>query len=118
MDQKPKDDNLQQDDCPIYRKTVRTVTSRGRTHESVGRSGCIVGVKWRGENRRRWVDGQGDGGGSDDVTNRTRCTRLGGVEERSEGAVVVGVKKMDEDGSEGCEDVIDIHGGRIGSRPL
>jgi len=91
------------------------VTSRGCTHESVGRGRCIVGVKQRGKNRRRWVDGQ-RGGGSDDVTNRV-CD-VGGVKERSEGVVVVDVKKVDEDDDEGCEDVIDIHGGRIGGCPL
>ena len=32
--------------------------------------------------------------------------------------MVFGVKKVDEDGNEGGEDVIDVHGGQIGGRPL
>ena len=69
MNQKPRDDNHQQVDLPINREAVRTITSRGRTRESVRRGGCKVGVERRDENRGRGVDGEGDGGGSDDVTN-------------------------------------------------
>lgn len=69
MNQKPRDDNRQQVDRPIHRAAVRTMTSRGRTHESVGEGGCMVGVVWRSENRGRGVDGEGNGGGSDDVAN-------------------------------------------------
>jgi hypothetical protein len=117
MDQKPKDDGPCQVDLPVHREAVRTITSRGRTHKGVGRDGCIVGVKRRSENRGRGVDGVGDGGGSDDVTNRVRGVRLGGFEERSENAVVFGVKKVDED-DEGGEDAVDVHGGRIGGCPV
>lgn len=84
----------------------------------MGRDGCIGRVKRRGEDRRRWVDGQGDGGGSDDVTNRVCSVGLGGAEKRGEGIMVVGVDKVGEDEDEGSEDVVDVHGGRIGGYPL
>jgi len=113
MDQKTRDDNHQEADRPIYRAAVRTMTNRCRTHESVGRSGCIVGVKREGENRGRGADGQGDRGGRDDVANRVRGIVLGGIEERDESRVVVGAEEVDEDDDECGDDVIDIHGGRI-----
>ena len=71
----------------------------------------MVGVKWRGENGRRGVDGEGDGGRSDDVTNRVRGIRFWGLEEGGKNSVVFGVKKVDEDDDGGGEDVVDIHGG-------
>lgn len=79
----------------------------------MGRGGYIVGVKSRGENRRGWVNGQGDGRGNDNVINRVRGIILGGIEEGDEGTVIVGLKKVGEDNDEGGEDVVDIHGGRI-----
>ena len=114
MDQKSREDDHQQVDLPIHRKVVRTVISRGRTDESMGKGGCMVRVKRGGKDRGRGVDGEGDGGGSGDVTNGVCGIGLGGFEERGESKVVVGVKEVDEDGNEGGEYVVDIHGGRMG----
>jgi hypothetical protein len=78
----------------------------------------MLGVKRRGENRRRGVDGEGDGRRSDNVANRVRGIRFWGFEERGENTAVFGVKKVDENDDGGCKDVVDVHGGRIGGRPL
>jgi len=68
MDQKSRDHDRQVDH-PAHREAIYAVTSRCRTHKSVGRNGCVFGVERRGEDGRRGVDGQGDGGGSDNETN-------------------------------------------------
>ena len=78
----------------------------------MGRSGCKVGVEQRGENRGRGIDGQGDGGGSENVTNRVRGIVLRGIKERGEDPIVDGVKEADQDDNEGGEDIVGIHGGR------
>ena len=111
MDQKSRDDDRQVDH-PVHREAVHTVTSRCCTRKSVRRNGCIFGVERKGENRRRGIDGQGDGGGSGDETNRVCGIILGGVKERDKDAVVGGVKELTDNDHKSREDVIDIHGGR------
>lgn len=69
MNQKPRDDDHQQVDHPIHREAVRIIINRGCTHESVGKGECVVRVKRRGEDRGRGVDGEGDGGGGDNVAD-------------------------------------------------
>lgn len=112
MDQKSRNDDRRQVDRPVHREVVRAITSRCRTHESIGRGGYIFGVEWRGENRWRGVNGQWDGGGSNNETNRVCGIILWGVEERGEDTVVGGVKEVYKDDDERREDIIDIHGGR------
>lgn len=72
----------------------------------------MIGVKERDNNRGRRVDGEGDEGRSDDIGNRVRGIRLGGIKERSQRATVVGLKQVDEDDEDG-KDVIDVHGGSV-----
>ena len=114
VDQEHNKNNGHKVGLPVYRKAVRTVGSRCRTGESVGKSRCIVWVERRGKNRGRGIDGQGDGGGSNNVTDRVCGVGLGSDEEGGEDAVVGGVKEVDEDDDEGSEDVKGVHGGRCG----
>lgn len=111
MEQKCNKNNRHQVDLPVYRKSVRPISSRCPTRESVGRSGCKVGVEWRGKNRGRGIDGQGDDGGSENVTNRVCGIILRGINEGGEGAIVDGVKEVNQDDNEDGEDIIEIHGG-------
>ena len=76
------------------------------------RNGCIFGVEQKDKNRWRGVDGQGDGGGSDNETNRVCGIILRGVKERSEDTVVSGVKELNKNNYKSRKDVIDVHGGR------
>lgn len=113
MDQKPGDDDHQKVGRPVYREVVPITTSRGCTYESVGRAGCTVGVKWRGENRGRRIDGEGGGRRGDEVTNQVRGIRLWGIKEGSQDTTVVGLEEVDKDDGEGGKDVVDIHGGSV-----
>ena len=78
------------------------------------RSGCKVGVERRGQSRRRGIDGQGDGGGCENVTDRVCGVVLRSIEERGEDSIIGGVKEIDQDDGDGDEDVVDVHGGRRG----
>lgn len=111
MDQKRNKNDRHQVGLPVYRKAVRTVTSRSCTRKSVGGTGCIVGVEWRSENRGRRVDGQ-DGGGSKNVTDRVCSVALCGANERSEDAIVDRRKKVDQKRDEDGEDDVEMHDGR------
>ena len=112
LDQKCNKSDRHQIGLPVCRKAVCAITSRCRARESVGRSGCNVGVERRGKNRGRGINGQWDGGGNEDVTNRVCGVILWGIQERGEDAIVRGVKEVDQDDGDGDGDMIDIHGGQ------
>ena len=112
LEQKYNKNSRHQVGLPVYREVVRPMTSRCRTCESVGRSRCKAGVERRGENRGRGIDGQGDGGGSENVTNRVRGIILRKVKKRGKATIFDGVKEVGQDDNEGDEDIVGIHGGR------
>ena len=82
----------------------------------MGRGGCKVEVERGGENRGRGIDGQGDGGGSENVGNRVCCIVLRVVKESDVDTIVGRVKDVDQDDYERGEYVVEIHGGRCWRR--
>lgn len=114
LDEECNTDNRHQVGLPVCRNGVGVMANRCRACECVRRSGCEVGVERRSENRRRGINGQGDEGGSENVTDGVCGVVLRGIQERGEDAIVGGVKEIDQDDSDGDEDIIDVHGGRRG----
>ena len=111
MYEEQRDHNHRKIDHPVYRGFVLaiTITCRGRAFESVMRGGCESGVKWRSKNRGRWVDGEGDRGGSEYVTNRVGGIELGSIKEGGQGEVIVRSTKVGENDQECSKDVEDVH---------
>ena len=77
-------------------------------------SGCELGVKWKSENGGRRIDGEGDRGGSENVTNRVSGIDLGSIEEGGKGEVIVRFTKVGENDQECGEDMEDVHDDGIG----
>jgi len=75
------------------------VTNLGRNFRR-SEDGQPAQFKLCGENKRR-IDGQCDGGGSKNATNRVCGLIVWGVEERGEDTIVDGVKEADQDDDEG-----------------
>ena len=116
MYQEQRDHNHRKIDHPVYRGFVLaiTITCRSRTLESVMGSGCELGVKWKSENRGRRIDGEGDRGGSENVTNRVGGIELWSIEEGGQGEVIVCFTKVSENDQECGKDMEDVHDDGIG----
>lgn len=84
MDYEGEYDDHQNIRGPVYREAVHVTTSRCCAYGSVGREGQAAGVEGGSKHRGRRIDGEGDRGGSNDVTNRVRGISHGGFKEGSQ----------------------------------